>query len=625
MCGIVGFFDQKNISSSEALARMLRSQVHRGPDAEGCFFEALDHCQVALGHRRLSIIDISAKANQPMTYDQLTMVYNGEVYNFSEIRDELKKEGYSFETASDTEVILKAFHCWRMQAVDKFRGMFSFCIFDKKNKKAYLARDRVGSKPLYYYHDNNTFIFSSEIQSFRYHPHVKPSLCEKSMNLFFQYGYIAAPYTIFSEIKKIKAGHYIEYDIDSNSFSEKKYWSLSSYYCLPKLNISEAEATDQLHNLLLEAFSLRMISDMPVGVFLSGGIDSSLIAAILQATHSQPINTFTMAFHHPEYDESSYSRQVANYLKTHHHEQICTWRDAETIISCLPKMYGEPFADSSAIPTALVAKFAKQKVTVALSGDGGDELFCGYNSYLLNEDRFNKINKLPFKRGIAKLLDSIPDYNLSLFKLNYDLYNRYLKLKSVLTSQNVEDKYSAIVRTFTHYDVKKLLLTPQLGLFNSQIFNSLHSLERMMLFDFDHYLPDNLMVKVDRATMYYSLEGREPLLDHKILEFAAQLPIQMKVKKYILKKILEKYLPVSYFERKKHGFGVPVNGWLRNELRYFLDKYIDKTKIKRQGIFNCNYVAELCQAFLRSKTNDNRIWTLLTFQMWYEEHCGEKF
>ncbi len=625
MCGIAGFIGQKNNSDIGHLQSMLRSQVHRGPDAEGTIFETVGDYQIALGHRRLSIIDTSELANQPMIYDNLTIVYNGEVYNFAEIKIELQAAGYTFISEGDTEVVLKAFHQWGVESVNKFRGMFSFCIYDKNTKKAYLFRDRVGVKPFYYSHVDHNLIFSSETKSFHHHPKFKNTICQHGLNLYFQYGYIPAPWTIFSGIKKIRPGYFVEYDLVKNTLAENKYWDMSSYYLLPRAKLDMHEATEELHDILSESFSLRMVSDVPVGVLLSGGIDSSLVASILQSNASKPIDTFTMGFDNKSLDESEHARKIAKHLGTHHHEQMCTWKDADEMISHLPTMYDEPFADSSAIPTALISKFAKQKVSVVLSGDGGDEMFCGYSAYALSDKRFHKINKIPFKKGVSKILDFVPDPMMSLYRANYDLYTRYLKFKSLFSHENIEDKYRSITRTFTSYDITKLILNNQSVSIHSAILPEVNTLERMMLVDFNHYLPDDIMVKVDRATMYYSLEGREPLLDHKILEFAAQLPIEIKLNKLILKNILAKYLPVSYFDRKKHGFGVPVNAWLKKELRYLLDKYLNKVKIQQQGIFNHHYISKLCQSFLHSNTNDNRIWTLLTFQMWHEKYFGESF
>lgn len=625
MCGITGFFSQKNTGNIEVLRVMVDQQSHRGPDAEGFFFEEIGEAQVALGHRRLSIIDISHQASQPMKFENLTIVYNGEVYNFAEIRLLLQKEGYEFHSESDTEVVLKAFHFWGVKCVEKFRGMFSFCIFDKNNKKAFLFRDRAGVKPLYYYHDSHNFLFSSEIKSLRFHPAFKNKISDRGLNMYFQYGYVPAPWTMFEGTQKINAGHFVEYDLVNNTYVENKYWDMASYYHLPKIDCDENSATEELHKILTDSFSLRMISDVPVGVLLSGGIDSSLVTAILQSNSSKSLETFTIGFESQEFDESEHARKIAAYLGTSHNEQICTWKDSESIISLLPKMYDEPLADPSAIPTALVSRFAKRKVTVALSGDGGDEMFCGYSSYLLNQRRFERISKIPYKKVIAKILNFIPDPMMKFYKFDFDGYSRYLKLKSLIPYDHIEAKYRAVIRTFSPYDITRLLSGSQMYEISNSCFDQLESLERMMLMDFNHYLPDDLLVKVDRASMFYSLEGREPLLDHKILEYAAQLPMNYKLKKSILKKILAKYLPAEYFERKKQGFGVPINKWLRNELGYLIKKYLNIATIKKQNIFNPSYIYELCKSFVRSSTDDNKVWTLLVFQIWYEEYFGEIF
>ncbi|SRR5579883_3210043 len=625
MCGIVGFFDRKNTTTQRTLEAMMASLRHRGPDAEGFYLDQIESSQVGLGHRRLSVIDISDHANQPMSFDYLTIVYNGEVYNFKEIRDKLIKENYFFTTNGDTEVILKAFHKWGVQSINLFRGMFSFCIVDKKNKKSYLVRDRVGVKPLYFYQNHSIFLFSSEMKAFYAHPLFKKSISEKSLQFYLHYGYMGQDQAIFDRTQKVKPGHYIEYDFLKNEWSERSYWNLTDFYHAPKFDFNETQSIQQLHELLIDSFSLRMVSDVPVGVFLSGGIDSSLIAAILQKNSSEKLNTFTIGFGNKNFDESHHARKIAEHLGTEHHEKMCSSNEAEKIIEQLPLIYDEPFADISAIPTTLLAEFTKQKVTVALSGDGGDELFCGYSSYLLNQNRFNKIANLPFKKLLGKILNKIPDPFMALYHTHYDIYNRYLKFKSVLSNEQLEEKYHSILHTFTQYDMNKLMLNNQHPILFSDSFSNLNTLERMMIIDFKQYLPDDILVKVDRATMYYSLEGREPLLDHKILEFAAQLPIHLKQNKWILKQILAQYIPNAYFERKKHGFGVPVNQWLRTELKYLLDKYLDPGKIKTQGLFNPNYIAKLKKSFLHSKTNDNRIWTLLVFQLWHEQHAGTHF
>lgn len=625
MCGIAGYFSKTNEISIDILQAMMHSQAHRGPDAEGYKITRIDDIYAALGHRRLSIIDVAEHANQPMHYAGLSIVYNGEVYNYAEIRKELIADNYKFETASDTEVVLKSFHRWGIAAINKFRGMFAFCITDERNKKAYLVRDRAGVKPLYYYHDTNILMFSSEVKSFKYHPRFTNKISDEGMSLYFQYGYVPAPWSIYDGARKLRPGHYIEYDFKSDSLIEKPYWQLTDYYQLPKFSASEAELTAELKKILTESFMLRMISDVPVGVLLSGGIDSTLVAAMVQSQSKKPIETFTMGFSKKSFDESHYARKIADYLGTKHHEKLCTWHEAESVIPLIPKMYDEPFADSSAIPTALISQFVKQNVTVILSGDGGDELFCGYGTYLTNHKRFNRIQKLPFKNTINAMLNMIPDPIMPFYRLHHDYYDRYMKFKSIIGSKCNDEKYDAIIKTFNHYDLKKMVNKYDFKKFTLQNAGNIHDIEKMMLTDFNKYLPDDLMVKVDRATMYYSLEGREPLLDHKILEFAAQIPIEMKKNKLILKNILSKYVPKQYFERPKHGFGVPINAWLRNELNYLVEKYLNPEKIKKQDLFDHRYINKLVHAFKNSKTGNFRIWTLLMFQMWYEENFNDAF
>ncbi|MBA3662161.1 MAG: asparagine synthase (glutamine-hydrolyzing) [Gammaproteobacteria bacterium] len=625
MCGIVGFFDQVKTHDREMLQRMTDSQRHRGPDAEGHLFEKLGKFHIGLGHRRLSILDTKSHANQPMQFASLTIVYNGEIYNFSEIRIELEKAGYIFFSASDTEVILKAFHYWGVKSLEKFRGMFAFCLYDSAQQKAYLIRDRVGVKPLYFFYHQRSFMFASEVKTFSFSPLFKKTLSANAINSYFQYGYVGTPHSIFENIVKVKPGHYVEFDLLENTFHEHQYWDLSTYYHLPKLDLTDQEATETLHQHCIEAFSLRMVADVPVGILLSGGIDSSLITAILQNNTTRPLETFTMGFADQGYDEALHAQTIAAYLGTNHHHKRCTWQDAESVILSLSTMYDEPLADHSAIPTALVSEFAKQKVTVALSGDGGDELFCGYPSYSINEARFKNLDHIPFKYLLVHLLSLIPDPLLVGYQLNYDWYNRYLKLKTCLGSKTLEAKFQAVIKTFTYDDIKKLFskILPNHSL--TKNYENLETIERMMFYDFKHYLPDNLMVKVDRATMHFSLEGREPLLDHKILEFAARLPLRLKKNKLILKKILNKYLPASMFERKKQGFGLPLNEWLRKELNYLMKRYLDETNIKKQGIFDPKYVKNLSRAFSLSKTHDQRVWTLIVFQLWYEKNFAESF
>ncbi|MHB0993932.1 MAG: asparagine synthase (glutamine-hydrolyzing) [Sulfurovum sp.] len=619
MCGIVGLVDYTKKTKKEILQSMTDTLHHRGPDDSGYKFVEHETYQLGLGHRRLSILDLSSHGHQPMTFEHLSVVYNGEVYNFEEIKTELEFLGYVFESYTDTEVILKAFHKWGVESVHKFRGMFAFAIYDSKKESIYIFRDRAGVKPLYYYQHNGLFIFGSELKALVVHTGLRKQLNKEALSMYLQFGYIHAPHTIYEDTYKLLPGHYLKYDLSNDVLKTIKYWDIVDFYKMDKVELSEEEAEKQLEEILLDSFNLRMISDVPVGTFLSGGIDSSLVTALLQKNNEEKISTFTIGFEDERYNEAQYAQKIAEYLGTNHTEYYCTKQDALNIIPVLPKMYDEPFGDSSVIPTALVSKLAKEKVSVVLSGDGGDEAFCGYSSYELFEQRLDSIRKIPGRKFISSLLEAIPDPILTLQGMNEKNYLKYLKLKSVMGSDNVADMFKLSNAVFTKYDVK-LILSGTYHYENEPDLHDLHVLEQMMISDFKGYLADDILVKVDRATMNVSLEGREPLLDHKILEFAARLPISMKKNKNILKNILKKYIPSELFERKKQGFGIPINDWLRNELRYLVDTYLDDKKIIDQNIFDVKYVQGLKKLFFENKNDDRKIWTLLMFQMWYEEN-----
>ena len=619
MCGIVGVVDRTKTTTSEILQTMTDTLHHRGPDDSGYTFVENENYHLGLGHRRLSILDLSSHGHQPMTYEHLSIVYNGEVYNFQEIKKELEESGYSFDSYSDTEVILKAFHKWGIESVHKFRGMFAFTVYDSKKESIYIFRDRVGVKPLYYYQKNGLFLFASELKALVAYHGFDKQLNKDALSMYLQFGYIHAPHTIYEDTYKLLPGHYIKYDLLDDQFETVKYWDIVDYYKMEKFDISEEEAEKQLEEILVDSFNLRMVSDVPVGTFLSGGIDSSLVTAILQKHNEEKISTFTIGFEDEKYNEAHYAKKVAEYLETDHTEYYCTKQDAVDVIPLLSRMYDEPFGDSSAIPTTLVSKLAKEKVSVVLSGDGGDEAFCGYSSYELFEQRSASIKSIPARTFFSSLLEVIPDPILALEGMNEKYYLKYLKLKSIMGYDNVADMFKLSNAVFTKYDVNQILsdtyhYEKELDL------QELHKLEQMMISDFKGYLADDILVKVDRATMHVSLEGREPLLDHKILEFAARLPISFKKNKNILKNILAKYIPSELFERKKQGFGIPINEWLRNDLKFLLDKYLDDEKIKEQNIFNLKYIQKLKQLFFLGKNDDRKIWTLLMFQMWYEEN-----
>jgi asparagine synthase (glutamine-hydrolysing) len=414
----------------------------------------------------------------------------------------------------------------------------------------------------------------------------------------------------------------LEYDLISNSIEVKSYWDIVNFYNKEKLDLSYDDAKKELEKILVDSFSLRMVSDVPVGTFLSGGIDSSLVTAILQKNSSKPINTFTIGFDDEKYNEAPYAKEIAKHLGTEHTEHYCSKQDAMDIIVQLPKMYDEPFGDSSAIPTILVSQIAKEKVSVVLSGDGADELFDGYTSYGLFDKRYKKIENIPLKNLLKETLKTIPDPIIKLQNYNEKYYLKYLKLKNSLEHRDIANMFKVSNSVFTKYEVEKALR----GYYfyqSDKEYKGLHNLEKMMFSDFKGYLSDDILVKVDRASMSISLESREPLLDHKIIEFTSTLPIEYKQNKKVLKDILSDYVPKELFERKKRGFGIPINNWLRNELRYLIDKYLDSSLIQKQNIFDEQYIEDLKYLFFKGNNNDRKIWTILMFQMWHEENMEQ--
>ena len=617
MCGISGFIDFAKRSDLQTLRHMTETLVRRGPDDSGLEFTEKSSYVVGLGHRRLSILDLSSLGHQPMTFEHLSIVYNGEVYNFQEIRNELETFGYVFQSASDTEVILKAFHRWGTGAVERFRGMFAFALYDRRDEIVYLFRDRAGVKPLYFYKKGPLFLFGSELKALMPHPGFEKMIDPGGLSSYLKLGYIPAPHTIYQHTHKLAPGHYLRFDLAKGTFESRKYWDIVDFYH-DKSDCSEDEAVQRLEELLITSCNLRMVSDVPVGTFLSGGIDSSLVTALIQHHSSERIRTFTIGFEDERYNEAGHAKKIAEHLGTDHTEYYCTKKDVLEIIPLLPMMYDEPFADTSAIPTALVSRLAKADVSVVLSGDGGDEAFCGYPSYDLLDKRAKFIGKIPARNALVKLLATIPDPMFWPQRLHERSYRKYLKFKSILSTENTADMFRSSNAVFTRYDVNRMLLHPLLRE-EERYYGPLSPIEEMMISDFKSYLPDDLMTKVDRATMYVSLEGREPLLDHRLLEFAAALPLSYKRGKKILKQILSKYIPPDLFERKKQGFGLPINTWLRTDLKFLVEAYLDEKKIADQQIFDVRYVRALKKLFFQGRNDDDRIWTLLMFQMWYEQ------
>lgn len=625
MCGIAGFLDSRSQSSIDDLKKMTDILYHRGPDGGGYFFEKLGSVQVGLGHRRLSILDLSNHGHQPMSFNHLTMIYNGEVYNFKEIRVELEKHGYHFDSHSDTEVILKAYHKWGIDAVHRFNGMFSIAILDSQAQTITLIRDRAGVKPLYWYQKDSLLMFASELKSFHEHPAFVKELNHDGLALFLQYGYIPQPHSIFEHTHKLQAGHVLTFDIKNSTVQIDKYWDVIDCYNQPKLDITEHEAMNETERLLKSACEYRMVSDVPVGMFLSGGYDSSAVTALLQSERTEKLKTFSIGFHEPKYNEAHYAKKVAEHLDTDHTEYYCTQQDALDILPELSDIWDEPFGDASSIPTTLVSRLARKDVTVSLSADGGDEIFGGYNKYSSIEKKMHRFSQIPLalrpliKAGLRNGAVQFTAKNLGVFNAD-DRLRRF----ATMLDKNEKELLKIGSQTFTDEDLDLLLVNRTNRIqteFDAEIQQGW--LDNILAIDYKTYQADDILTKVDRATMSTSLEGREPLLDPHLIDFVARLDPSVKIKngnkKHLLKEITHKYIPKELMDRPKKGFSVPVFEWFKNELKEYILFYLSNDRIDRAGIFNRFYVANLRDKYLAGDdVNINQIWFLLMFEMWRE-------
>lgn len=629
MCGIVGFIDFSKKQDLDILKSMADVIHHRGPDDSGYSIWNNEYANIGLGHRRLSILDLSSHGHQPMIYEALEIVYNGEVYNFKEIREELEKFEYSFESDSDTEVILKSYHKWGVEAVDRFNGMFAIAIYDKNIDKLILIRDRSGIKPLYYYEKDDIFIFGSELKSFHENSKFEKEIDFDALAQYFHYGYVPQPYSIFKNTQKLLSGHYLEYDLKNKKSIVKKYWDVKYFYNLPKKDISYDDAMDEVEELLKSAFNYRMVSDVPVGVFLSGGYDSSAVAAILQKSSKQKIKTFSIGFHEEEYNEAHHAKKVSEHLGTDHTEYYCTQKEALEILPTLPDIYDEPFGDSSAIPTILVSKLAKKDVKVALSADAGDEIFGGYGKYKTSFKYNNFFSKFPkfTHNSMSYLFNNINPRQIPGLKNKYNIDSRFKKVADILKSSSSVSAMKYTSHMFTEYEIKKLFKDDYKEIktyfdTNDELYDTNDELNRMFAVDYQTYLPDDILTKVDKATMSVSLEGREPFLDYRIIEYAAQLPSSFKMDenqtKIILKDIVHKYIPKEMMDRPKMGFGVPISEWFRDDLKKYFFKYLSKEKLENAGL-KSKEVMRFRDEYLNGQdVNIRRLWFILMYMMWHE-------
>lgn len=631
MCGISGFIDFNKRTELQVLERMNRTLAHRGPDGEGYGLFHHSGATVGLGHRRLSIIDLTEGGKQPKTFGSLHITFNGEIYNYAEIKKELEQKGHQFNSHSDSEVILHAFTEWGSAALQKFIGMFAFVMYDEATDKIFACRDRAGVKPLFYYWKNGLFLFGSELKAVLQHPEFVKEIDTNAAAAFMQYGYVPTPHCIFKNTFKLKPGHFLELDLTRRNLHTEQYWNVYDAYNKPILDISLPEAITETEKILTNAFQYRMVSDVPVGVFLSGGYDSSCVTALLQKDNTEKIKTFTIGVPDAGLNEAPFAKEIATRLGTDHTEYYCTQKEALEIVPQLPYFYDEPFADSSAIPTSLVSRIAREKVTVALSADAGDEIFAGYNRYDYMIRYGRKLQSIPavLRKSAAAVMDMVPANNIPLLNKRYLFHSRYEKLKTFLKNPSEKNILKNITRQMSDDSVNVLFkrsVNELYSAFDSEELNATNysKLSYMMAIDYQTYLLDDILQKVDRATMSVSLEGREPFLDQRIIEWAAQLPLEFKYnkgnKKFLLKEIVHKYLPKEMMDRPKMGFGIPIADWLQNDLKHFVDQYFDESFISKQDIFDKEEVKRIKKSFYQGKVERaEKIWFLLMFQMWYDK------
>lgn len=625
MCGICGYINYVKPICHDVINRMTKVQAHRGPNDTGTYVVKNDSYELALGHVRLSILDLSAQGHQPMAYQNYTIVFNGEIYNYKEIRNELEKLGHSFISNCDTEVVLHAYIEWGSTCVDRFIGMFAFAIYNLNDHVLFLCRDRAGIKPLYYYYDNNTFIFGSELKSFHYHPLFEKNIEHNAVGLYMKLGYIPAPYTIFKNTYKLQQGHSLTFDLLTKEIKDHRYWNLHDFYIAPKLDISYNEAKDRVEEVLKSSFNYRMVSDVPVGVFLSAGFDSTCVTALLQSNSSKRIKTFTIGFESGA-NEAPRAKVIADYLKTDHTEYYCTIKEAQDLVDKIPFYFDEPFSDQSSIPTMLVSKLASRDVSVVLSADGGDEVFAGYNGYETLMRRYNQIKKIP--KYLYRPIAGVLPYAGSLIKNQHNRWRSNV-LGGILKDGEMDLDMSIIKSIYnidlTGYkgEIFTFDCTPELPVFSEDL-NNMDFLSKLLYVDYLQYMCDDILVKVDRATMSVSIEGRDPFLDQRIIEFAARLPNEYKfdgtVKKKILKDIVYKYVPKEMMDMPKTGFSVPLTDWLQNGLNEYVNHFLSIDEINKSGVFNSRYVMFCRDNFKKNPDfTASKIWEILQFQMWYDK------
>lgn len=608
MCGIYGSTIPYN--NSQILEKLERSKF-RGPDKLK-FNHFGQDSQVVFGHNRLAIIDLDERSDQPFTYqDKIHLVFNGEIYNFKDIKNILIEKGYQFKTTSDTEVICAAYLEYGENCVNHFNGMFAFVIYDQVKNIFFGARDRLGQKPFYYYHNGKEFEFASQLSVVQlYNPNL--SISKKAISLYFAWGTIPDPFSIFNEIKKLRAGHFFTFDLKTSEFNEKMYWDID-YKGENIFKGSFEDAVNILDHTLKDAVKLRLFADVPVGIFLSGGVDSSLVAALATKSTNSKIKTFSVKFNEKGFDESIYAQQVADHLQTDHHVIECNYEEGKSMIKDFCHYYDEPFSDSSAIPSMLLAKYTRQEVTVALSGDAGDESFIGYHRYNWIK-KGQLINRIPLflRKMCAAVLKQSSNYRLK-------------TIASALTYKSTDDVYLAAMTSLNTSWIKTDVDLYDLDEIKYLKHKHKNLFERISDFDLKTYLNWDINTKVDRATMAFSLEARAPLLDYRVVEFARSLPTSFKFKgknqKRILKEVLYKYVPKHIFDRPKAGFSMPFSEWFKTDLKDFVLSELSDENLKNIPCIDQKVVRFFIEQHMSGSWNRfTVIWQIIVLKQWLDNN-----
>lgn len=649
MCGITGFFNPSgfNVAEAESIAVNMRDRlVHRGPDDAGSWLDGSSG--IALAHRRLSILDVSPAGHQPMLSlcGRYVLVFNGEIYNHLEIRSKLESSGHhGWRGHADTETLLAAIQLWGLeQALKESVGMFALALWDRKDRTLSLARDRVGEKPLYYGWQNGTLLFGSELKALQAHPAFSKKINRDVLPLYLRHGYIPAPWCIWKGIRKLLPGTLLSFTgkLCNTLPDPVPYWTFNQAIARGQADPftgSDEEAIALLEQQLVQSIAGQQLADVPLGAFLSGGIDSTTVVALMQAQQTRPVKTFTIGFREGAYNEAEYAQAVAKHLGTDHTELYLSAEQTRAVIPHLAQMYDEPFGDSSAIPTHLVAQLARQQVTVSLSGDGGDELFGGYGRYLKTEDNWRKTQMVPHlvrKPAASILRSSTLSFGDQLFgrldnRSTGNNFHKSLAARCEIVANLLEcESHSALYRAMTSQWQQPPLISPAAnnllyGFSEADLALIPNGVERMMATDSITYLPDDILVKVDRAAMSVSLETRVPLLDHRVVELAWRLPYKLKVRgdqgKWLLRQVLYRYVPRELIDRPKMGFGVPVDAWLRGPLRVWAEDLLNEDRLISEGFLDPQPIRQRWKQHLNGQHNwRDSLWLVLMWQAWLEEN-----